>query len=71
MTGLEMVLMVIIWVIVGCWISYKRDWYNGVKSPEMDPPQELSIAMNIFLAPIALLIAIFREFIQSDWKKSN
>lgn len=66
MTSLEVVFLIIIWVIVGCFISYKRKWY---------PEQELIIEdrrvffilANIVFAPLCLAIALFKEFILDDW----
>jgi hypothetical protein len=61
MTTLFILQSVIIWSIIGVWISYKRDWYPD------DFDSILKIVLNIFFMPIALIIAFSREFIAREW----
>lgn len=64
MTPLEIILTAIIWIIVGCWISYKKNWY-------MDDyyNREENIFTNIVLAPFVLFIVILKKyFINSKWQ---
>lgn len=61
MTPLEITLIIILWLITGCFISYKRKWYT----PSDDI--ELNVTFTILFAPIALVIALFKEFILDDW----
>lgn len=64
MTILTDILIVILWIILGNFISYKRKWYSTYEVPEM------FIIINMMFSPIALLIALFNEFIWKDWSNS-
>lgn len=65
MTALEIIFMMIIWVFVGSFICFKRDWYKPWNT--YDTSSSLYCTFTIVFAPIALLIAIFREMILDDW----
>ena len=69
MEELVRVLIGIIWVIIGFWISFKRDWYkpNNYTSNGVNDWQIFVTAMNVIFMPVALLIAILRIFIISKW----
>lgn len=78
MTNLEIILTISIWIIVGFWISHKRDWYKGSRytSAEFMPnPTEsdriLRIIMGILASPISLLVAFIIEFVIRDWENEK
>ena len=56
--------MLFIYVVIGVWISYKRNWYKH-RSKEM---AENSIFFNIIFSPICLILAGFNEFVLKTWK---
>lgn len=58
-------LIIILWVITGVWISFKRDWYDCEYNAKDE--REIAIALNIMFAPIALIIALFRVFFVNGW----
>ena len=58
-----MIQNVIIWIIIGVWVAYKRNWYD--KFEYVDPP--VYVFMSVALGPIALLIAFFSEMVFKKW----
>lgn len=54
----------IIWVVIGFFINYKRNWYLHLNSIDANFQQW----MNVVFAPIALLIALYNVFINDKWK---
>ena len=62
MTILEIIQTVAIWIIIGAWICYKRNWYEH---EGLD--QWLAIFLTILFLPLTLIIALGREFIGRDW----
>lgn len=67
MTPLEIILFLIIWVFIGSFICHKRKWYRN----QDDFSEEVMITFTIMLSPIALIIALFREFILDDWNNTK
>ena len=67
MTTLEIVLIAILWIFVGAFISHKRNWYEHLYSDE----PALNICFNLLAAPIALIIALFKEFILDSWNNEK
>lgn len=65
---MEIVQEIFIWVVVGVWISYKRNWYKDNIYSNQDE-RNICIGVNIIFAPIALVIALFDIFIKGSWKK--
>jgi hypothetical protein len=63
MTPLELILIAIIWVFVGCFICHKRNWYQH----KFNSKENEDVMFTIALAPIALLISLFKEFILDSW----
>ena len=63
MTNLEIKLSIILYIIVGLWLCYKRDWYDTNTGEE----QFFICGIAIILMPINLLIILVKEFILSDW----
>jgi TRAP-type C4-dicarboxylate transport system permease small subunit len=62
-------LVAALWIIVGCWIAYKRNWYSNFNGYD-SPPAGLAIFVCIFFAPISLLIAFFREMVFDSWNNN-
>ena len=62
---MQIVELIFIWIIVGVWITYKRNWY--IDSEDWDG--DFICIINIVFAPLALIIAFFRIFIMGSWKK--
>lgn len=64
MTTLEIILTIIVYLIIGVWICYKRDFY--------DKYEEDNIPIIMFFAtlcmPINLLIVFIKQFILNKWK---
>ena len=57
MTPLEIILIAIVWIAYGVFNSWQWNWYkDNIDNFE----RILAILFNILLAPIALLIRIFR-----------
>ena len=54
---------IFIWVVVGLWINYKRNWYRSKDKYT----REESCGFNLILAPIALIIVFFKEFLIKPW----
>lgn len=59
---LNIILIAILWIIVGVWICWKRDWYWDWEM------SQLLCVIVIILAPINLLLTIFSEYILEKWK---
>lgn len=71
MSILEILQLLFIWVTIGCFICYKRKWYVE-KDKGMDtPPAFFYIMCTIICMPIALVVALFREFILDEWNNAN
>jgi hypothetical protein len=59
---ITIILIAILWLIIGVWICWKRDWYIRMDS---------HVAFCIFaviLAPISLLLAIINQVILAKWE---
>ena len=66
---METILITILWVILGFWIAYKRDWYSSYSGSE-DPPASVIILICVVFAPASLIIAFFREMVIGKWKNN-
>lgn len=67
MTILEIFLTSFIWIVVGVWISYKRDWYKSYNN--LDSSDRIgAVFCNIALMPIMLFVTIFLQYIKADWE---
>lgn len=66
--NMETIQWIFIWVVIGVWICYKRNWYKDYDSEFHDTPKFVC-ACNIIFAPIALIQAFFDVFIKNSWKK--
>ncbi len=70
MTPLEIILLAIVWIFVGCFICHKRKWYKTKFSSYDSPPAELVCFATIAFVPVTLCIALFKEFIFDDWNNT-
>ena len=69
MTALEIFLSIVLWVIIGLWLSYKRNWYQ--EHNELPGPDKgLAVFLNIIFMPLVLLYTIFFEYLNDDWGKN-
>ena len=63
MTELEIILIAILWILLGFWIAWKRQWYD-----EYDDDSRFFIVMiSIILMPINFLIVFIKVFICTKW----
>lgn len=68
MTALEIFLSIILWIIIGLWISYKRNWYQDCEDLEFDPRDPLTfVFLNVLASPLAFVISLFKEYINKKW----
>jgi ABC-type glycerol-3-phosphate transport system permease component len=63
---METILIIILWVIVGFWIAYKRNWYEYAGRDD----QNFIIWMTVIFAPISLIIAFFSVMIIGKWQNN-
>jgi len=66
MTGLERVLIIFLWIIIGCFICYKRDWYREYESSDAFP-QTFIVFVAIVAMPINFMIIFFKMFLIKKW----
>jgi hypothetical protein len=66
---METILITILWVIVGFWVAYKRDWYSSYSGHD-EPPASVIILLCVIFAPLSLIIAFFREMVIGKWKNN-
>lgn len=64
MTTLEIVLIGVLWVFVGIFISYKRDWYK------YEEENEITVFTNILLAPGVLAVSFIRVYCIDKWNNN-
>jgi hypothetical protein len=69
MTTTEL-LIGILWVILGFWISYKRNWYEIFKGDDDDWTQFIVICIVVAAAPLCLIIAFVREMLLDNWNNN-
>ena len=65
MTTLEIILSTILYISLGLWITYKRNWYNGMT---LDAGERFFInVLAIALMPLNIIIVIFRGLLLREW----
>lgn len=67
---MEVVQCIFIWVVVGVWICYKRNWYKDAGAFESDDTPNFVCGVTIILAPISLILALFDVFVKNPWRKN-
>lgn len=65
MTGLEIILSIILYIALGLWIAFKRNWYE-YQADDTEGQFWLSL-ISVVLMPINLIIVFVREFIIAEW----
>jgi hypothetical protein len=68
MTTFEIISLILLWVIVGFWISYKRNWYKDFGYEE--DGQGFCIGLNIIFAPIVLVITLCSRLFYEPWEQN-
>lgn len=61
-------IIIILWIFIGLWISYKRSWYNNASIYFNVKQEYLGIIGNVLFAPIILVIVFIKQFIIRKWK---
>ena len=61
------IMTIFIWIVVGLWINYKREWYRGYNFEGGEDDRKLHCAINVILSPISLIIAFLQEFLIKPW----
>lgn len=68
MTALEIFLTIVLWIIIGLWISYKRNWYQESSFPdEIDVTAGILILINCVFMPIVFMWTFFKEYLNDEW----
>lgn len=65
---MEILQSIFIWVVIGVWICYKRNWYKHLASYGGDSTPNFVCGCSIVFAPFALTLAFFDVFIKNNWK---
>lgn len=60
---------VIIWVILGLFICYKRNWYEAYSNIEIEPT--FACFMAIVFAPINFIVVFFKLFFLNKWEDKS
>jgi hypothetical protein len=68
---MEILQSIFIWLVIGVWICYKRNWYKHLSDYNGDSTPNFVCGCAILFSPIALLIALFDVFVKSSWKKDK
>lgn len=66
---MEVVQWIFMWLVIGTWICYKRNWYKDTTDYANDSTPNFICGCTIVFAPIALILAFFDVFIKNNWKK--
>ncbi len=56
---------IVIWLALGFYICYKRNWYEPKSGDE--PPSSVSCTFAIIIAPVNFLIVFFKIFFIDKW----
>ncbi|HND46750.1 MAG TPA: hypothetical protein PLC61_10190 [Chitinophagales bacterium] len=63
--------VVLLWIIIGLWINYKRNWYKDFHENTEGISPGFACTVSFVFAPINLLIVLYEEFINKDWDNNN
>lgn len=71
-TYLEIILLALLWIFIGCWICYKRDWYKKGFSgyANNSGEQELRCLCAVVFMPFNLIWTIIITYIYEDWNNN-
>lgn len=67
MTALEVVLISLLWLIVGLFIAFKRDWYDHGSAPD----SFWCCFFAVIFTPLNLIITFIRIFCVAKWDNTN
>ena len=71
-TYLEIILLALLWIFLGCWICYKRNWYKeGFSGYSNSGETELRCVGAVLLMPFNLIWNFIVMFIYQDWKNEE
>lgn len=65
MTTLEVILIIILWVNLGFFLAYKRNWYPEKSNDDM--PSSVRITFSVVLAPLNFLVIFVQVFLINKW----
>lgn len=65
MTGLEILLSILLYIALGLWICFKRDWYEAWNDSQGE--QIWYCMFAVLFTPLNLIIVLFKEFLIRDW----
>lgn len=68
MTTFEIISLILLWIIVGVWISYKRNWYKDFDYE--DDVHVFCIGLNILFSPIALVFVLCSRLFIEPWEQN-
>jgi hypothetical protein len=63
MTTLEIILICIIWIALGFFIAYKRDWYENRGGEHVE-----CVLFSVIGSPINFIITIIKIYFIDKWK---
>lgn len=63
MTVLEIILIIVLWVITGLFICFKRGWYH------LEDDYTFLCAIATVFAPINLVITFFKIYLINKWEE--
>lgn len=66
MTPLEITLTIILWIITGLWVAYKRDWCKNEDYEIIST--KFACGLCVVFAPIVLITAFVHVFLIGKWK---
>lgn len=66
MTTLEIVLIILLWLIVGLFVAFKRGWYKAAGDDA-----GWGVFFSIVFAPLNLIITFIRVYCVAKWDNTN
>jgi hypothetical protein len=67
MTILEFTLSLIIYLIIGLWMCWKRNWYSNNFDIYGNNNASYFITFSLIFMPINLIIILLKEFVLREW----
>lgn len=65
MTTLEMIFTIILWIILGLFISHKCNFYRDLADKDK---RDLYIFGNVMFSPLVFIVTIIRYYFIEKWK---
>lgn len=66
---MEIVQWFFMWVVIGVWICYKRNWYKYLADYNDDSTPNFVCGCTIVFAPMSLILALFDVFCKKIMEK--